>query len=160
MVIAGSFIGGILVFRLGLFYPLVIGAVLVAGTNLLFAWMALQPADLGLLAMVISADNLAGGVSNVVFIAYLSNLVNKQYTATQYALFSSLMTLPGKFLGGFSGMVVDASGYEAFFVYAAALGTPAIVLALYLLWRERLQGRESLPGDAQGQDISVTPGKP
>ena len=160
MAIAGSFIGGILVFRLGLFYPLVIGAVLVAGTNLLFAWMASQPADIGLLAMVISADNLAGGISNVVFIAYLSNLVNKQYTATQYALFSSLMTLPGKFLGGWSGVVVDASGYEAFFVYAAALGTPAIMLAIYLLWRERLRGRESLPGGGQGQDISVTAGKP
>jgi PAT family beta-lactamase induction signal transducer AmpG len=137
MTIAGSIIGGLLVSHFGLFRPLIIGAVMVAVTNLLFAWMAGQPKDLTLLACVISADNLSGGISNVVFIAYLSSLTNKHYTATQYALFSSLMTLPGKFIGGFSGMVVDTSGYEWFFVYAAILGIPAVVLAIYLLWREQ-----------------------
>lgn len=141
MTIAGSMAGGLLVAHWGLFKPLVLGAVLVAATNLLFAWMAGQPQDLSMLAIVISADNLSGGISNVVFIAYLSSLTNTHYTATQYALFSSLMTLPGKFVGGFSGIVVDGYGYEAFFVYAALLGTPAILLAIYLMWRE--QGRPS-----------------
>lgn len=137
MTIAGSFLGGMLVARLGLFTPLVIGSVMVAVTNLIFAWMAGQPHDIALLATVISADNLAGGISNVVFIAYLSSLTNTSYTATQYALFSSLMTLPGKFVGGFSGVMVDANGYEWFFVYASILGIPAIGLAIYLMWRER-----------------------
>ena len=130
-------IAGVLVAYFGLFRPLVIGAVMVSVTNLIFAWMAGQPHDLTLLAVVISADNLAGGISNVVFIAYLSSLTNKSYTATQYALFSSLMTLPGKFIGGFSGVIVDSSGYEWFFVYASVLGIPAVTLAIYLMWRER-----------------------
>jgi len=137
MTIAGSAIGGVLVVHFGLFKPLVIGAVMVSVTNLVFAWMAGQPHDLALLATVISADNLAGGISNVVFIAYLSSLCNKSYTATQYALFSSIMTLPGKFIGGFSGVIVDGSGYQWFFVYASVLGIPAIILAIYLMWREK-----------------------
>ncbi len=137
MTIAGSVAGGLLVTRFGLFRPLILGAVLVAITNILFAWMATQPQDLTLLATVISADNLSGGISNVVFIAYLSSLTNKHYTATQYALFSSLMTLPGKFIGGFSGVVVDGYGYEWFFLYASFLGLPAVVLAIYLMWREQ-----------------------
>lgn len=136
MTILGSIVGGILVTRFGLLKPLILGAVMVAVTNLLFAWMAMQPKDVTLLALVISADNLSGGISNVVFIAYLSSMTNQHYTATQYALFSSLMTLPGKFFGGFSGVVVDAVGYEWFFVYAAGLGMPAVLLAIYFLWRE------------------------
>jgi len=138
MTIAGSILGGVLVAHFGLFRPLILGAVLVALTNLLFSWMAGQPKDLAFLATVISADNLSGGISNVVFIAYLSSLTNKHYTATQYALFSSLMTLPGKFIGGFSGVMVDAHGYEWFFVYAALLGTPAVMLAIYLMYREKI----------------------
>lgn len=140
MTIAGSILGGVLVARYGLFGPLVLGAAMVALTNLLFAWMAVQPKDLSFLALVISADNLSGGISNVVFIAYLSSLTNRHYTATQYALFSSLMTLPGKFIGGFSGIVVDSQGYEVFFVYASVLGLPAVTIAIYLLWREKRRG--------------------
>ncbi len=136
MTIAGSILGGLLVARFGLFRPLIIGAILVASTNLLFAWMAIQPKSLVLLSVIISADNLSGGISNVVFIAYLSSLTNTCYTATQYALFSSLMTLPGKFIGGFSGMIVDSTSYEAFFLYAAILGLPAILLAIYLMKKQ------------------------
>lgn len=133
MTLVGSMLGGILVYRIGILKTLLMGAVLVAFTNLGFAWMALQSNSIPILAAVISADNLAGGLSNVAFIAYLSSLVNKNYTATQYALFSSLMTLPGKFVGGFSGWIVDTSSYNSFFIYAAATGIPAIILVLYLI---------------------------
>jgi PAT family beta-lactamase induction signal transducer AmpG len=98
MTIAGTFIGGLLVIRYGVFRPLIAGAVLVAVTNILFAQLALVGPDLMWLAIVISADNLSGGFANAAFIAYLSGMTNRAYTATQYALFSSLMTLPGKFL--------------------------------------------------------------
>ncbi|MAR01053.1 MAG: AmpG family muropeptide MFS transporter, partial [Oceanospirillaceae bacterium] len=67
--------------------------------------------------------------------AFLSSLTNRNYTATQYALFSSLMTLPGKFVSGFSGWVVDGWGYAEFFVVASLLGLPAIVLVLWLMRR-------------------------
>lgn len=134
MSIIGSFLGGILVMRYGIMGPLLAGGVLVAGTNLLFALLAGIGPDLTMLAVVISADNLSGGIANAVFIAYLSSLTNTAYTATQYALFSSLMTLPGKFIGGYSGVVVDVYGYVSFFVYAACVGIPAILLVMFL-WR-------------------------
>ncbi len=95
----------------------------------------LIPDDPGmiLLALTISAENLAGGLAGTVFIAYLSSLTNTAYTATQYALFSSLMTLPGKLLGGFSGWMVDHYGYGWFFLATAAAGLPAIILVTALL---------------------------
>ncbi len=138
MTLAGSFLGGLLVVRYGIFRPLLAGAVMVALTNLLFAQLANVGADLSWLAVVISADNLSGGFSNAAFIAYLSSMTNRAYTATQYALFSSLMTLPGKFFSGFSGMIVDASSYQVFFVYAAVMGLPAILLS-WLLWRRAIR---------------------
>ncbi len=137
MTIAGAALGGILVTRYGIMRPLLLGAVMVASTNLLFALLARSEPNLTLLATVISADNLSGGLATSAFIAYLSSLTNQAYTATQYALFSSLMTLPAKFLGGFSGIVVDAKGYEFFFIYAAAIGAPAILLVGWLIWLKR-----------------------
>lgn len=132
MSIAGSFICGALVVKWGLMRPLLVGAVLVASTNLLFAALSTQPPELSYLVVVISADNVSGGFAATAFIAYLSSLTNRAYTATQYALFSSLMTLPGKFISGFSGMVVDSFGYFEFFVAAAMLGLPAIFLVIWL----------------------------
>ena len=135
MSIAGSFAGGVLVVRYGIMRPLLLGAIMVAATNLLFSLMAMIGPDKAWLAVVISADNISAGLSNAVFIAYLSSLTNQAYTATQYALFSSFMTLPGKVISGFSGVIVDGYGYVSFFVYAAAIGIPAIVLVLYLMRR-------------------------
>ena len=130
MTIAGSFMGGILVVRYGVFRPMIAGAIMVAATNLLFSWLAVIGPETYGLALVISADNLSAGFANAAFIAYLSGLTNRAYTATQYALFSSLMTLPGKFFSGFSGVVVDSLDYPIFFVYAALMGIPAIFLAI------------------------------
>jgi len=83
--------------------------------------------------MAIGADNLANGISATVFIAWLSSLVSRRYTATQYALFSSFMTLPGKIMGGPSGWIVDQAGYPFFFIYAAGLGIPAVLLIVWLM---------------------------
>jgi len=137
MTIFGAALGGVLVIRYGLMKPLLLGAVLVASTNLLFVLLALSEPDLRLLAIVISADNLSGGIATSVFIAYLSSLTNSAYTATQYALFSSLMTLPAKLMGGLSGLIVDAYGYAMFFLYASSVGLPAIVLVLVLMHLQR-----------------------
>jgi len=139
MTICGSFLGGILVVRYGIMKPLLLGAILVAVTNLLFAVLAVSEPNLKLLAMVISADNLSGGIAASAFIAYLSSLTNSAYTATQYALFSSLMTLPAKLAGGFSGIIVDDYGYQHFFIYASLLGLPAIILVTWLMnYQQRL----------------------
>lgn len=138
MTIAGAALGGVFVARYGVMRPLLIGAIAAASTNLLFAGLATIKPDLILLASVISADNLSGGFATSVFIAYLSGLARTDYTATQYALFSSLMTFPAQLLGGFSGVIVDRFGYSYFFIYASAIGLPAIVLAFWF-WRRELK---------------------
>ncbi len=141
MTLVGAFIGGLMVVRYGIFRPLIVGAAMVASTNLLFAQLSQVGADTTWLILVISADNLSGGFSNSAFIAYLSSLTNRAYTATQYALFSSLMTLPGKFISGFSGVIVDASSYYSFFIYAALLGIPAVVFSFVAYRKDRVMAQ-------------------
>ena len=130
MTIVGGFLGGVLSVRYGVMRILMLGAILGAGTNLLFMLLAQgQPTQWALIG-VISADNLSAGLASAAFIAFLSSLTNIQFTATQYAIFSSLMTLFPKILGGYSGSIVDTIGYEQFFLLTALLGIPAILLIL------------------------------
>ncbi len=128
MTLAGAFIGGVLSMRYGVMKILMLGATLSAASNLLFAWLAGHGHDLTALIFVISADNLASGIASAAFIAYLSSLTNINYSATQYALFSSMMLLLPKFLAGFSGRYVDAFGYAHFFVATSLLGVPVLLL--------------------------------
>jgi len=137
MTIAGSALCGVLVVKWGILRPLLMGAVAVAVTNLLFALLSTLEPSLAGLAIVISADNISGGFAATAFIAYLSSLTNRAYTATQYALFSSLMTLPGKFISGFSGVIVDGWGYLPFFIFASVIGIPAILLVILLIRRDK-----------------------
>lgn len=130
MTLIGAAIGGILSLRLGVMRILLLGALLSAGTNLLFAWLSTRGHDLPMLALVISADNLSAGIASAAFIGYLSGLTNVAYSATQYALFSSLMLLLPKFVAGWSGWVVDHYGYQTFFIATAALGLPVMLLVL------------------------------
>lgn len=135
MTLVGAFVGGLCVVRYGVHRPLLLAAVLTAMTNLLFVYLANIGHELNGLVIAISGDNISGGFSGAVFIAYLSSLTNRAFTATQYALFTSLMILPGKFFSGFSGIVVDATSYQIFFIYAALMGIPAILLS-WVIWRK------------------------
>jgi PAT family beta-lactamase induction signal transducer AmpG len=128
MTLLGAFAGGAMALRWGVMRVLMLGAVLSAASNLLFAWLAGQGHDVHALIVVVSADNLASGIASSAFIAYLSSLTNVQYSATQYALFSSLMLLFPKFLAGFSGQYVDAHSYAEFFTATAFLGVPVLAL--------------------------------
>jgi len=128
MTLAGAFIGGVLSLRFGVARTLFAGAVLSAATNLLFAWLALRGHDLGFLIVAVSADNLSAGIASSAFVAYLSGLTNVAYSATQYALFSSVMLLLPKYIAGWSGWAVDHFGYVNFFVGTALLGVPVLVL--------------------------------
>jgi PAT family beta-lactamase induction signal transducer AmpG len=145
--IVGVIVGGIGVARMGVVRALIMGGILVVVTNLAFMALALTD-DPGLLslALVVSADNFAYNFAGTAFIAYLSGLTNTAYTATQYALFSSLFSLPGKLLMGASGFVVDVAGYPVFFLYTSALGIPALVLLVFLV---RRLPPASLPGSAR-----------
>lgn len=134
MTIVGAGVGGLLVARYGVMRMLLVGAMLLAVTNLGFAWLSASgEAEIWRLAVVITADNMSGGMAAVFFIAYMSSLTNTAYTATQYALFSSLMKIPGKIAGLSSGFIVDAFGYTEFFIFAASSGIPAVLLVWYLM---------------------------
>jgi PAT family beta-lactamase induction signal transducer AmpG len=104
------------------------GAVLSAATNLLFAWLAVRGHDFAFLVMAVAADNLSAGIASSAFVAYLSGLTNVAYSATQYALFSSVMLLLPKYIAGWSGWAVDQFGYVNFFIGTALLGVPVLLL--------------------------------
>jgi PAT family beta-lactamase induction signal transducer AmpG len=128
MTLVGAFLGGVLTLRFGVMRILFLGAILSAVSNLLFAWLATQGHDLHGLIWVISADNLSSGIATAAFIAFLSALTNIQYSATQYALFSSMMLLLPKWLAGFSGVFVNNFGYSNFFISTAIIGAPVLIL--------------------------------
>jgi len=128
LTLVGGFLGGMLTVRFGVYAILFSGALLAAGTNLLFMLLAQSGADLTVLTFVIGADNFCSGLASTAFIAFLSSLTNISFTAVQYALFSSLMTLFPKLIGGYSGTVVASWGYESFFFMTALMGLPVLLL--------------------------------
>lgn len=128
MTIVGGFVGGLLSMRFGVIKILFAGGVLAAATNLLFMLLANIGYDLTWLYIVVSADNLAAGLASAAFVAFLSSLTNISFTAMQYAIFSSLMTLLPKVLGGYSGSIVDSVGYSNFFLITAVMGVPVLLL--------------------------------
>ena len=136
MTIIGGFLGGLLAVRYGVMRILLLGALLSAGTNLLFNLLANSGGEgvvegtgnISLLFMVIGADNLSAGLASAAFIAFLSSLTNVSFTAVQYAIFSSLMTLFPKVLGGYSGTLVESMGYTNFFIMTTLLTAPVILL--------------------------------
>lgn len=132
MTLIGAALGGVLINQFGIMKILFAGAILSAATNLLFSALSQIGYDLMWLTLVISADNLSAGIATSAFIAYLSSLVNLAFTATQYAMFSSLMLLLPKFTGGFSGQWVDQMGYSNFFIMTAAMGVPVLLLIILL----------------------------
>ncbi|MDX1506697.1 MAG: MFS transporter [Woeseiaceae bacterium] len=125
--------GGIAIIKLGAARALILSATLIATTNLFFVYLAETGPSVWALAVTISFDNFAQGFSGTVFIAYLSSLTNISFTATQYALFSSLSVFFGKLVAGWSGDVQEAVGYTGFFIYAAATGIPSIILAIVVV---------------------------
>jgi PAT family beta-lactamase induction signal transducer AmpG len=131
MTIIGGFLGGLLSIRFGVLKILFLGALLSAITNLLFMLLAQVGYDMTLLYVVISADNLSAGLASAAFIAFLSSLTNISFTAVQYAIFSSLMTLLPKILGGYSGTIVETIGYQHFFLSTALMGVPVLVLIVW-----------------------------
>lgn len=128
--ILGGFLGGLLSVHLGVMRMLMAGAILASLTNLLFVLLAQSEPSEFMLYLVVGADNFVAGLASAAFIAFLSNLTNVSFTAMQYAIFSSLMTLFPKLLGGYSGAIVDGIGYSQFFLMTAVIGIPVF----FLVW--------------------------
>jgi MFS transporter, PAT family, beta-lactamase induction signal transducer AmpG len=137
MTLLGGFLGGTLTVRYGVMRILFLGALLSSLTNLLFMLLASVGNNVPLLCAVIAADNLSAGIATTAFVAFLAGLTNISFTAMQYAIFSSLMTLLPKLLGGYSGTMVTAWGYQWFFLATTLMGVPV----LWLVWQagKRLQ---------------------
>ena len=138
----GVLAGGVVVAKLGIPRAMVAASLLVIGSNLSFSLLATTnaPTLIGL-ALVNSFDNIALGMQGTALIAFLSSLTSARYTATQYAVLSSLYALPGKVLMGFSGLMVDRLDYPAFFVYTASLSLPGLLLLYFLMRRDPLRFR-------------------
>ena len=130
--ILGGFIGGIFALNFGTMKALFIGALIAAGSNLLFALLAASDSSIKLLITVITADNISSGFAGAAFVIYLTGLTSIKFTATQYALFSSIMLFIPKLIAGYSGSWVDAMGYTNFFTLTALLGVPVLLLIIWI----------------------------
>lgn len=138
----GGFLGGGLVAKAGLFKSLMICGVLQGLSNLPFAVLAVEGKSFLWLTAAIVSDNMAAGMATTAFVAYMSSLCNKAYTATQYALLSSLMALPRDVLSATSGWLVAQFGWPVFFIFTAFLSLPSLGILWFL--NRRLQ---SAPAD-------------
>jgi PAT family beta-lactamase induction signal transducer AmpG len=178
----GAFAGGLVIPRIGLRMTLLIGAIIGAGSNLMFSWLAVVNSSevavsllgrsfdvswlampqhkLGLLTAAISIDNFAGSFAGTALIAYMSGLTGPGFAATQYALLSSLYALPGKIVGGVSGFMVVKFGYSTFFAITAAVGIPVVILCLFL-WTYTTETEEEAPAEAANdlQPAAATPAR-
>ena len=137
MGIIGVFLAGVAIARWGVRRPLLGSIVLCASCNLLYVWLIGHHGELAALTLVISAENVTLGFLGTAAVAFLSTLVNRQHTATQYALLSSMVNLPGKVLGVFAGGIVEATGYGSYFIIATLAVLPATLLFIYLWPRFR-----------------------
>ncbi len=148
--IVGVFVGGAAVARWGAWRPLGVTIVLCGCSNLLYLLLITHPGNLLMLTLVISGENFTLGMLGPPTVAFLSSLVNRQHTATQYALLSSLVNLPGKLLGFFAGGIATAAGYGGYFVLTVLAVLPAMLLFACLWPRFRRFEREREAIEAAG----------
>ena len=146
--LVGGIVGGVLAYRFGIMKILLLGAITASSSNLIFIYLAnLNEPSITALTVAIVADNLAGGLAGGVAVAFLSSLVNKQFSATQYAAFSAITLLFPKLLAGYSGTFIDAIGYQYFFALTALMGLPVIFL-IWLIWQPYNTHRLENPVDS------------
>ena len=130
--IVGGLLGGYFASKKGTMIALFLGALIASLSNLLFAWLATVDANINYLIMVITADNISSGFAGAAFVIYLSGLTSIKFTATQYALFSSIMLFLPKLIAGYSGAWVDVMGYTNYFILTALLGMPVLFLIYWI----------------------------
>ena len=130
--IIGGLLGGYFASKKGTMTALFLGALIASLSNLLFAWLATVDTNINYLIMVITADNISSGFAGAAFVIYLSGLTSIKFTATQYALFSSIMLFLPKLIAGYSGAWVDVMGYSNYFILTALLGMPVLFLIYWI----------------------------
>ena len=145
MTLLGAGAGGLLIVRFGILPILFIGGAASAATNLMFVVLSDMGPHLDMLILTISCDNFSAGLATSAFVAYLSSLTNLKFSATQYALLSSIMLLLPRLIGGYSGVMVESLGYHQFFQLTALLGVPTLILIAVQWGQERRQPDSSTP---------------
>ena len=140
----GTALGGALAYAIGMFRALLVTGLFMMLTNIMFALLALRGHDVWFLAVAVALENFASGMGLVVFIAYLAELCNLAFTATQYALLSSLASVARTWIGGPSGALAEATGWPLFYLLTTFAALPGLVL-LWLLWRRGFAVRPGAP---------------
>lgn len=160
MAIVGGFLGGVLAQKMRIMRAMMIGAILACVTNLLFILLTYHPGSLPYMYLAVILDNLAAGLASAVFIAFLSALTSIRFTAVQYSIFSSLMTLLPKVIGGYSGTIVDSTSYPFFFMFTFAIGIPILVL-IYLVDKHIVIGdNDDIYGSDDGSSNTLAKANP
>ena len=139
MTLVGMFFGGILYYKIGTFKSLVFAAILQILSNLVFIWVAMDSHNLLALSVAIAIENFTGAINTVVIVAYLSSLCNIAYTATQYALLSSVSSIGRTIMSAPAGYIVSWFGWSNFFWITAVAGIPALLL-LFVIFKEHKHG--------------------
>jgi PAT family beta-lactamase induction signal transducer AmpG len=138
--IAGTFFGGAAVARYGVWRPLLFAIVVAGLCNLLYLFLIAHPGSLVTLTLVISGENFTLGMLGPPTVAYLSSLVNRKHTGTQYSLLSSLLNTPGKVMGFLAGSIVASTNYATFFMLTTLAIPPSVALCLWLWSQDRRRG--------------------
>ena len=152
MAIVGGFLGGMLAQRMRIMQVMMLGAILASSTNLLFILLTYHQGSVEYMYFAVIVDNLASGFASMVFIAFLSALTSIKFTAVQYAIFSSIMTLIPKVIGGYSGSIVEATSWPFFFTFTFVIGIPILIL-IYLVDKYIVIGGND---DIYGDDVAAS----
>ncbi|MEO1368489.1 MAG: MFS transporter, partial [Acidobacteriota bacterium] len=148
---AGLFIGGVLIFRLGILRALFLFAFLQAFSTALFSLLTFTGPQWWALATVVGIEDISSGMGTAALVAFMSLLANKRYTATQYALLSSLASLGRTFFAGFAGQTAESLGYVPFFLFSSAMALPGIILLVLLMRGFDLSESGGLSGEGSGR---------
>lgn len=133
--LAGVAVGGMVVYQLGVYRALIATGILQMLSNLMYVVLSYAGHDVGMLFLQVGIEGFTDGMADAAFVAYLSSLTNIAFTATQYALLSSLATIPLRTLSAGSGFLAEAMGWPAFFLLTTAAALPALCIAVWLMRR-------------------------
>tara|TARA_Y100000768_G_scaffold333910_1_gene274288 strand:- start:721 stop:2106 length:1386 start_codon:yes stop_codon:yes gene_type:complete len=126
--LVGAFAGGLIALKIGLYQSLIVFGVFQAIATLGFTLLAIVGDSIYLLMAVITLENLAAGMGYTAYLAFIANMTNKQFTATQFALMTALMSLPRTLFSGFSGYLVEFFDWELYFIFCSLIAIPALII--------------------------------
>lgn len=128
----GAFIGGLLSLKIGLYRSLIIFGIFQAIATLGFAVLASAGDNIYLLMIVVSLENLAAGMGYTAYLAFIANMTNRGFTATQFALMTALMSLPRTLFSSYSGFLVEILDWELYFIFCSLIAFPALIILMKL----------------------------